>query len=108
MSQRLKFILATNDKLVILNSKDGQVENQVDLDDGVDRSMPIKLVSIPAGVAIVNKNKIIGKKFASSGRVDSTYQPCETISNLVDIAYSDANPAQMFALSEVSNELILF
>ena len=48
------------------------------------------------------------KKLASSGQIDSTYQPCSSIHNLVDVVYDYSNPALLFGLTELTNELILF
>lgn len=53
-------------------------------------------------------DKIVIKKLTSSGKVDETFRPCQTVSNLVDVAYETKNPALIIALTEQSNELILF
>ena len=108
MSQRLKFILATHDKIAIMSTKDGKIENTVDFDEEIDGKAPVKLFSFTTGFGIQNKNKLILKKLASSGKVDSTYQPCSTLTNLVDVVYDFTNPALLFGLTEVTNELILF
>ena len=68
----------------------------------------MKLFSFTTGFGIQNKNKLIIKKLASSGLVDSTFKPCSTMSNLVDVVYDYSNPALLFALTETTNELLLF
>lgn len=108
MSQRLKFILATHEKIAIISTKDGKVESQVAIEDGIDVKARVKLFAFQTGFGIQSKNRIVIKKLTSAGQVDSTFQPCFTISNLVDVVYDFSNPSLLFGLTEMTNELILF
>ena len=52
MSQRLKFILATHDKIAIISTKDGKIENKVAFDDEIDGEAPVKLFAYTIGFGI--------------------------------------------------------
>ena len=47
MSQRIKLILATSDRIAIVNAKEGKIEAQLEMDAEIDRTAPVKLFSIP-------------------------------------------------------------
>ena len=85
MSQRIKLILATSDRIAIVNAKEGKIEAQLEMDAEIDRTAPVKLFSIPQGYGVLNKNKVIGYKLKSNGEIDYTFQPCKTMENLIDI-----------------------
>lgn len=106
MSARLKFVVATADKFAILAITNGEVEKLETLDEGFTGTP--KLMPITTGFSIANKNKIIVKKLTSSGMVDETYKPCQMVSNIVDTIYDLRNPSLIFALTETTNELVLF
>ena len=103
MSGRLKFVLATKERLLIIPTREPKIENSESHD-----MQQVNLFSVTNGFGIKSMNKIFVKKLASSGLVDETYAPCQTLANLVDIIYDWKNSAQIFALSEQTNELILF
>ena len=48
------------------------------------------------------------KKLTSTGNIDETYKACSTLSNLTDVMYDIRNPSLVYALTEDSNELMLF
>ena len=74
------------------------MESQEDFESsGSDR---IKLVSVQTGFGVMFGDKIVIKKLTSSGKVDETFRPCQTVSNLVDVAYETKNPALIIALTE--------
>lgn len=68
----------------------------------------MKVFSIQTGFGIMSDNKIVVKKLTSSGKIDQTYKPCETVSTLRDVIYDIRNSGLIFALTETSNELLLF
>ena len=107
MSQKLKFVLATATKLSVLGSKAGEVESTENLEGGATAG-PIKLFPISMGYGIMHGNKIVVKKLLSSGKVDETFKPCQTAANLRDTIYELRNPTLIYALTETTNELILF
>lgn len=73
LSQRLKFVLATHDKIVIMSTSNGAVENQVSFDDVINSEAPIRLSPFEKGFAIMNENKVLVKKLASSGKIDEVF-----------------------------------
>lgn len=87
LSQRLKIILATSSKYVVIGTKDGSVEKQYDFDEGVSKDSRVRLFAFFQGFGVQAGNKLITKKLSSSGRVDETYEACTTIQDLVDVVY---------------------
>jgi len=71
MSGRLKFVLATKDRLLIIPTREPKIENSESHD-----MQRVKLFSVTNGFGIKSNNKIVVKKLTSSGLVDETYAPC--------------------------------
>jgi len=53
-------------------------------------------------------NKIVVKKLTSAGKVDETYKACQTLATLRDVIYEVRNPGLIYALTDTSNELLMF
>lgn len=52
-------------------------------------------------------NQIVAFKLTSSGKIDETFKPCQTMAQLYDVIYEARNPSLILSLSD-ANELLLF
>ena len=86
-ASKLKFVLATQDKIYVIATRGVQIDSQED-----HTFVAPKLYPFTTGFAVLSANSITVKKLNSLGVVDENYAACSTISNLVDIAYDWKNP----------------
>lgn len=100
----MKVVLATHDKIYVIQARSNSIESQFDH----ELTSSLKLYPVSTGFAIMSGNSIVVKKLNSLGVVDESYQACSTLSSLIDMTYDWKNPNQIMALTEASNELLLF
>lgn len=109
MSGRLKVIVANEKFIAIINSRDGKLESTINLEDeGLTNKPLVKVFPVQLGFGVIMGNEIIVKRLTSAGKVDQSFSPCQTFLPLSDAVYEFRNPGFIFALTETSNELVIF
>lgn len=86
-ASKLKFVLATLDKIYVIATRGVQIDSQEDHSFAAP-----KLYPFTTGFAIMSGNTISVKKLNSLGVVDENFAVCSTIANLADMAYDWKNP----------------